>query len=303
MRITLIALLVIAILGFVLYGRLGDKAADIAITVEEEPVAAIASPLPEYLMFDRSVSKGDFIRTEDLKWANFDPEKTSIPSYAMLRTGQQLEDFDGALVMNDADRGDFVNRRMFLLPQESRFLASVLEPGKRAISIEIGAVTGNSGLVQPGDRVDLILFTDLNDDVRADGKSGFIAKTILEDMRVIAIDRKIAYLIPEEEEGSPDAKSPSPKRSTATLEVTPRQAEIITVAWRMGTLSLSLRSNFERAARETSPSTAGRAVRSHDVVREFPAPKKNVEIVEFIGTEQRRKTAEADDRYYDRYAQ
>ena len=303
MRLPLIILLVIAILGFIFYGRLGDQVEEVAAAVEEQPVVAMPPVLPEYLMFDRSVSKGDFIRTEDISWARFDPGKTRIPPYAMLRTDQQLEDFDGALVMVDASPGDFVNRRMFLLPQESRFLASVLEPGKRAISIEIGAVTGNSGLVQPGDRVDLILFTDLNDDARSKEKSGFIAKTILEDMRVIAIDRKIAYFILGREEGPADAKLPPPKRSTATLEVTPRQAEIITVARRMGTLSLSLRSNFERAANEISPSTGGKAVRSHDVIREFPAPKKNVEIVEFLGTEQRRKTAEAEDRYYDGYAQ
>lgn len=305
MRILLVALLSMVVSGFFYLGSLDDDAGEPAVIVEEEPV--VAPVLHEYLMFDRPVSKGNFIRKEDLRWVHFDPQDVRVPSYAVLRADQRLKDFDGALVMRDANKDDFVNLRMFLLPQESRFLASVLEPGKRAISIEISAVTGNSGLVQPGDRIDLILFTDLNAGGRDDGKSGFIARTILEDMRVIAINRKIAYLIignDQEDSSLRDAESPLPKKSTATLEVTPRQAEIITVARRMGTLSLSLRSNFERPASGTPSSpAAGEAVRSHDVIQEFPEPKKNVEIVEFFGAEKRRQTAESNDRYYNRYAQ
>lgn len=305
MRIVLVLVLVTVAVGFALHRRLGNDGGD---TVPETPVVAAPAPkLPEYLLFDRPVATGEFVRREDLKWMRFDPEKADIPTYAVSRTDQLLADFEGALVMRAADKDDFVDRRAFLLPQESRFLASVLTPGKRAISIEIGAVTGNSYLVQPGDTVDLILFTDLNGDGRTE-KSGFIARTILENMRVIAIDRKIAYHLASAEDGTGDGAEGDKarrKRGTATLEVTPRQAEIITVARQMGTLSLSLRSKFEQPNNEVRVSAAGEGVRSHDVIPEFfpSAPKKNLEIVELFGAEQRRKTGTPGDGFFDGDAQ
>lgn len=293
MRVLIAVTLLAVIIGLFLHGRMGGN--DVALPEPVEAAGSVEEPeLPEYLTFNRSVERGDFIRGEDLKWARVNLEKAEIPPHAMLRTDQQLSDFDGALVIADSNQGDFVNRRIMLLPQESRFLASVLEPGKRAISIEIGAVTGNSGLVQPGDRVDLILFSDLEPDEKA-MKRGYIAKTILKDMRVIAIDRKIAYRTLEDVENTLSMMPGDlPKRSTATLEVTPRQAEIITVARRMGTLSLSLRSNFEPEGEGVQLSTASRPVRARDVIREIPelAEDPELEVVQFLGMEKRRENVE-----------
>ena len=42
-------------------------------------------------------------------------------------------------------------------PGERGFLAAVLEPGMRAISVPIDEASGNAGLIFPGDQVDLIL--------------------------------------------------------------------------------------------------------------------------------------------------
>ena len=292
MRILLIFLLVVAVLGtigYVYYGN--DVPEDTLAVVEETPVEEVVVPsMFEYLMFGRSVSQGDFIRNGDLKWISLDPGQTSVPSWAIRRDDTQSEDFDGALVMSDVKHDDFVNRNIILLPQEGRFLASVLLPGKRAVSIRIDAVSGNSGLVQPGDRSDVILFTQL-DSKGQDTHSGHIAKTILENVRVIAVGSKIRQF----EEG--DEESDSHAGNTATLELTPRQAEIVTIAQQMGTLSLSLRSYFEQETHKNPRSAARQSTYAHDVLREFSVPKE-VEIVELVGSKKQRKTIVPNGRQY-----
>ncbi len=47
-------------------------------------------------------------------------------------------------------------------PGERGFLAAVLEPGMRAISVPVDEAAGNAGLIFPGDRVDLILTQTLS---------------------------------------------------------------------------------------------------------------------------------------------
>ncbi|TIQ90548.1 MAG: Flp pilus assembly protein CpaB, partial [Mesorhizobium sp.] len=68
----------------------------------------------------------------------------------------------------------------------------------------------------------------------AGGGSGFTTETILKNIRVLAIDQTIQ----EDEEGKSTRVG-----QTATLELTPQQAEIITVAQQMADrLTLALRS-------------------------------------------------------------
>ena len=295
MRILLIVLLAGAVLGTLVL--LGNDAPDEPAAIAE--AAPVEDVTLEYLVFGRSVSQGDFIRGDDLKWVSLNPEEASVPSWAIQRDDTRPVNFDGALVMSDAKQDDFVNRRIFLLPQESRFLASVLQPGKRAVSIKIDAVSGNSGLVQPGDRSDVILFTQLDSKGR-DMRSGHIAKTILENVRVIAIDSKIAYRLYEEgeEESDPGVGSGARRKwNTATLELTPHQAEIITIAQEMGKLSLSLRSYFEQEADKNPSPEARQSTYAHDVIREFSVPKE-VEIVELVGSKKRQKTFVPSDQQY-----
>ncbi len=295
---TLILFVIVAaaIVGALLYGHQGDRGDAVEVKKPEAAVTVTAPKLSEYLVYVRPIDRGGFIRTADTKWVSMDPEKAIIPSFAVQRGNRSHKDFEGALVMNNADRDDFVNPEFLLLPRESSFIAYVLEPGKRAISIKIDDVTGSSGLIKPGDRVDLILFTNLHAAARGDDKSGFIARTILNDLRVIAIESKIAYQAVEsgkEENGRSESGMRRRGIPTATLEVTPRQAELVTVSRSMGTLSLSLRSRFEPKNKAAQGASASAGVRAHDVVRELlpkeakKAEKKAVRIIQFSGEERK----------------
>src|SRR3546814_10378317 len=67
------------------------------------------------------------------------------------------EDLYGAVVRRGFTAGEPIVSRRVILPGDRGFLAAVLRPGFRAIAIRVNATSGVSGLVFPGDHIDLIL--------------------------------------------------------------------------------------------------------------------------------------------------
>lgn len=107
-----------------------------------------------------------------------------------------------------------------------------LQPGMRAVSIEIDKVKGVSGLLQPGDRVDVIAVPQKG------GNQPQPASSILRGVRVLAIGDTLEY----------SSATPSPNEAnstTITLEVTPMQADLLAMADINTTLRLALRSPRE----------------------------------------------------------
>lgn len=118
-------------------------------------------------------------------------------------------------------------------PGDHGFLAAVLQPGMRAVSVGVDAVTGTAGLIWPGDHVDLLLTQQLSAPNLPPAKS-VAAETVLSDVRVIAINQRLVQ--------GADAKTrPRALARTVTLEVTPDQAERVAVAAHLGPLSLIVR--------------------------------------------------------------
>lgn len=107
-----------------------------------------------------------------------------------------------------------------------------LTPGMRAVSIAVDKVKGVSGLIEPGDLVDVIA-----DAPRGNGLPPH-AVTILRGIRILAIGDQLEY----------SSATPSPSEenaTTVTLEVTPKQADLLTMADLNTTLRLALRSPKE----------------------------------------------------------
>jgi pilus assembly protein CpaB len=124
-------------------------------------------------------------------------------------------------------------RRSKLVGEGQGFLSSLLPSGKRAIATRIAADTSAGGFILPNDFVDVIM-TRRGDGGPDGGGTGFVTETILKNIKVLAIDQAIQ----EDEEGRRVKVG-----ETATLELTPQQAEIITVAQQMADrLTLALRS-------------------------------------------------------------
>jgi pilus assembly protein CpaB len=122
-------------------------------------------------------------------------------------------------------------RRSKLVGEGQSFMSSILPSGSRAVATQIAADTSAGGFILPNDFVDVIMTRRSE---AADAGGGFITETILTNIKVLAIDQAIQ----EDEEGRRVKVG-----ETATLELTPQQAEIITVAQQMADrLTLALRS-------------------------------------------------------------
>lgn len=148
------------------------------------------------------------------------------------------------------------------------FLAGALEEGHRAVSVAVTAASGASGFILPGDRVDVILSHDvtrsLPRDAETDVSSGIArhaAETVVEDVRVLAVDQAL----------SPDKDEEAKVSKTVTLEVTRRQAEALAVVVQMGDVSLALRSLSVLAEDEDAVTSDRAAIRFVSDVAVSPA--------------------------------
>lgn len=101
-----------------------------------------------------------------------------------------------------------------------------IAPGKRAMAVRINDVAGLGGLMQPNSRVDMLV--TLREGVSRDGQ---VAKLFMENLRVLSVGSRVQR----------SAENDPINATTATLEVTPQEAEQIAVAMKQGSIQLVLR--------------------------------------------------------------
>jgi pilus assembly protein CpaB len=229
LRIALFAMLAIGIAGggVVAWTLLAPSAA--------APVAAAEAPPPAkaaMLVAARSLRAGSLIKPED--FAALETVRADLPSGASLDTPQSRGSLTGSMVRRSLGEGQPILPADVVHPGDHGFLAAVLGPNMRAITVAVDAVSGTAGLIWPGDRVDLILTQSMDDPTLGAGHR-VAAETVLSDARVIAVDQQIV------QGQSPDGAAANNRTDrTATLEVTAPQAERVLVAGRIGKLSLSV---------------------------------------------------------------
>lgn len=215
-----------------------------------QPVA-IAQQAPEpqgikVLVAKVALPTGVFIQEGQLQWQIW-PDG-NIPDSYLTEEEMKLEDLHGAVVRRGLTAGEPLTPTRVIRPGDRGFLAAVLRPGFRAIAIRVNATSGVSGLVFPGDRIDIILTHIITDRTGQEPVERRASETILENVRVLAIDQTV------------DENTTEPTyASNFTLEVTPKQAEMLSVVRELGGLSISLRSlakdeqELERLATQDEP--------------------------------------------------
>lgn len=203
---------------------------------QQRPVTVIAAPQPEQaehsevLVADVSIPAGRFIKPQELRWQVW--PSNDIPEHYLTKGQTKKDAIAGAVVRRGLVAGQPITNATVVKPGDRGFLAAVLSPGQRAVSVPINATSGNAGLIFPGDRVDLILTQTLES---VDGDiTRRVSETVLSDIRVIAMGVDIS-------DEAKDGKNHE-KARTATVEVTPSQAESVALITELGKLSLSLRS-------------------------------------------------------------
>ncbi len=189
-----------------------------------------AIALTEVLVLDEDVAMGSTVG-EQLAWQAWPSAGITEAFITRDSNPEALEELKGAVARVPMYAGEPL-RRSKLIGSGQSFMSSILPTGKRAVATQIAADTAAGGFILPNDYVDVIMTR------RADAQSGgstdgYRTETILKNIRVLAIDQAIQV----DEEGRQVRVG-----DTATLELTPQQAEIITVAQQMADrLTLALR--------------------------------------------------------------
>lgn len=131
-------------------------------------------------------------------------------------------------------KGEQLSLNKITEPSMRTGLAPQVSPGKRAISVNVDETSGVSKLIKPGDRVDVIAVVDPG--ASATGREAKIAKTILQDVVVLAVGRNITNNLARKIEldaisGKARVKSLTEYDgfSSVTVEVDPNQAQLLAV--------------------------------------------------------------------------
>jgi pilus assembly protein CpaB len=221
-RISLFIVLALGLIGFGTVAWLDLRPARPQVAaVQKTLLLATAHPL----------RAGSLIQPAD--FTTIAEPATTLPANAVLDTPANRSAYTGAMVRRPLEAGAIIKASEVIRPGDHGFLAAVLKPGMRAVSVGVDAITGTAGLIWPGDHVDLILTQNLSAPNLPPARS-VAAETVLSDVRVIAIDQRLV-------EGTNAQGKENAMARTVTLEVTPDQAERVDVAARLGPLSLIVR--------------------------------------------------------------
>ena len=236
LRIAVIALMILTAAAMGLIAFQYAQPANVVVNYE---TPATSPPLvaSTYLVATRPLQAGTLLRDEDFAARPLElgkqSNRTGVAS-AIPDGPEERSSIRGALVLRYIDAGAPVLRTDLLRPRDRGFLATVLAPGTRAVSVGVDPVSGVAGLIWPGDRVDVILTQQVESQSASLARRVF-GETVLTDIRVIGVDQDIT------QGASTTAGVAGKLARTITLQVAPEQAEKLAVAERLGRIALAIR--------------------------------------------------------------
>jgi len=203
-------------------------------------VPDVAAPPPEPVLTSvltaaRPLRIGTLIHPEDL--AATQVAVASITADTVAATAENRAALAGSMLRRSYEQGETLLSPSMIRPGDRGFLALVLAPGTRAVSVAVDAVLGAGGLIWPGDHVDMLLTQSIEDTGASAGRR-FVGETVLSDLRIVAVDK---VFIQGAVGDAPDIAANNAGPHTVTVEVTPAQAERVAVASRLGRISFSVR--------------------------------------------------------------
>jgi pilus assembly protein CpaB len=187
----------------------------------------------DVLVAATGINLGDSVRGEDLKWQQWPIAGVTPGLITRNARPDAPTELSGAVARAPFIAGEPIKEQKLIKISEGGVMAAILPSGMRAISTPIREETAAGGFILPNDRVDVIL----SHKMRVGSKDEPVSEAVLRNVRVLAIGQEI-----ENKDGEKVATG-----KTATLELTPRQAEVLALAQSMGEISLSLRSLADAA--------------------------------------------------------
>jgi pilus assembly protein CpaB len=202
-------------------GLMGGGTPKVEARIAPPPIA-----MSEVLVATSNIQPGLSLSTDMVKWQSW-PTSAVDSSFITHAGAPNLADtLKGTVVRVPLYAGQPVTNLAIVHGDSAGFMAAQLQPGMRALSIVISVDSGAGGFILPNDRVDLMLSTKTNDT-----PPRVKVKTILGNVRVLAVDQTFKE----------DKSTKTVVGKTATLELTPAEAELVAAAQNTGVLSLSLR--------------------------------------------------------------
>ena len=204
----------------------------------EAPPPEPVIPLVEVLAAARNMPAGTLLTANDLTYVPLEAQDvlSSHIRRAPADTDQEPPSVIGAVTRIPFLIGGPLTDTGLIRPGQDGFLAAVLLPDRRAITITVNQETSHAGMIAPGDRVDVIFTMQVSSDDPSQLNS--FSRTVLEDLRIVAVGRRIQnvnYTTPE------DDPPPQDGGTTVTLEVRPPEADQLVLASTRGSLTLALR--------------------------------------------------------------
>ena len=182
----------------------------------------------DILIAKSDLPRGQTLSPNDVSWQAW-PASTAAGNFIRKNDRPKaVENLAGMIVRAPFVAGEPIREVKLVNAKGSGFMAAILPSGMRAVSTQITPETGAGGFILPNDRVDVIMTPRSRDDSGGQRMS----ETILRNIRVLAIDQTV-----EEKNGQKVVVG-----KTATLELTPGQAETLALSHQIGLLSLALRS-------------------------------------------------------------
>ena len=219
-----------------LYFGSDDEVAPLPEPVVAPPPEPVVPPV-EVLAVARDMPAGTLLTAADLTYVPL--EARNVLSSHIRRepagTEQDQSSVIGAVTRVPLLAGMPLTDARLIRPGEDGFLAAVLLPDHRAITITVNQETSHAGMIAPGDRVDVIFTTRLSSGGPSQLDS--FSRTVLEDIRVVAVGRRIESVGYTGQEGDPAPQG----GNTVTLEVRPPEADQLVLASSQGSLALALR--------------------------------------------------------------
>jgi pilus assembly protein CpaB len=195
----------------------------------------------EPLAYGAAVTAGN---VSEIPWyANKLPDGAFATKDDLLNGGRRI-------VLSPLKRGEPILSSRVTGPGQRASLATLLDEGKRAVTVRVDDVRGVAGFVLPGDFVDLVMIAN-----EVSSKRQSYSDILLEHVKVLAIDQ-----IASEADGKPTIAR------AVTVEVTKEQAQKILLATDVGKLSLILSRPIE------TNSDPNRRISERDIGRIIPEP-------------------------------
>jgi pilus assembly protein CpaB len=227
-RLGLFLVLIVALISVSIFG--------VSVLNKSDHRQVAAAPATEQILVAADLLQaGSLLQPADL--ATGITTLNAMPAGATPDTPANRSALIGSMIRMPVSPGAPILTAAIIHPGDHGFLAAVLAPGMRAVTVGVDAVSGAAGLIWPGDHVDVLLTQTLDDPTVPLGQR-IAAELVLVNVRVIATGQQLVQ--GSVTSGDP-AKAP-PEATTVTLEVTSDQAERCEVASHLGPLSLVVHS-------------------------------------------------------------